>query len=186
MEPGPASISNFSPMDGGFRRSMRSRTRNRRARRGPCPCRGGGQHSPGRVKRWHAQPTPRTHAAAVTTAVSAIPTWNGAIGLRDNNSPVLSSDRSIKTRPDASVTIRLLNSTPTQRVSRTCAETDVLAADHQAAPCGEDRSLNDARSARLEPCNRYTLERAAPQHLHQGMPSIRHHPPTNFDSCSKG
>src|ERR1700751_5465626 len=86
----------------------------------------------------------------------------------------------------ASVTIRLLNSTPTQRVSRTYAETDVLAADHQAAPCGEDRSLNDARSARLEPCNRYTLERAAPQHLHQGMPSIRHHPPAKFDSYSTG
>jgi hypothetical protein len=44
-------------------------------------------------------------------------TWNGAIGLRDNNSPVLPFDRSTKTRTDASVTIRLLISTPTQRVS---------------------------------------------------------------------
>ena len=96
---------------------------------------GWGQHSPGRVKRWHAQPTPGAYAAAVTSAVSAIiastvgrvQRFQDAIAQRC--SPGLASNRSTvkplsppprhlhQVRTDASVPIGLLIPTPRQRVS---------------------------------------------------------------------
>src|SRR5436190_12690938 len=54
----------------------------------------GGQHSPGRVKRWHA--TPGAYAAAVTSAISAIHRqhrWTGATVSGRDRSTILTRAR---------------------------------------------------------------------------------------------
>jgi hypothetical protein len=56
----------------------------------------GGQHSPERVKRWHAQPTPGAYAAAVTSAISGIRRqhrWTGATVSGRDRSTILARAR---------------------------------------------------------------------------------------------
>jgi hypothetical protein len=113
---------------------------------GASPCRGGGQHSPGRVKRWHNRSTPGAAAVPILVSESGdtVETKRAAHrfsairmrSLSDRRQCALPTvqtvtllstpPRHLQAKTDASVTIRLLIPTPAQRVSRSRAETDVL------------------------------------------------------------